>query len=601
VFEEQVTQNAASTALIFGPQRITFAKLNKQANRMARSLRAVGVGPESLVGVCLERSAEMVCALLGVLKAGGAYVPMDPAYPAERLQFMVQDAKAPVVLTQQKLRDRFSAGSAKVICIDDPEWRAQVGRLSEVNPPLLTAPSHLAYVIYTSGSTGRPKGVAVEHRSLAALLHWAKETYTPEELSGVLSVTSICFDLSVFEMFVPLSAGGKIILAERGLEWSKLSAASEVTLVNTVPSLMGEWLRAGGLPASVRIVNLAGEPLNQALVEQIYEQCPSVKQVYDLYGPTEATVYSTCAKRTRGGRATIGRPLSNEQVYLLDRSNQPVPLGAPGEVFIGGTGLARGYLNQPELTQERFVENPFVPGERLYRTGDLARYFENGDIEFLGRIDHQVKIRGFRIELGEIEAHLLRHQAVRDVLVTARNTAMGDKQLLAYVVPRDAAGFNEPELRQYLRQSLPEYMVPARFVALPAFTMTPNGKIDRKALPDPEPVRPELQPTYVEPSTDLEKVLAGIWCELLGLEKVGLHDHFFELGGHSLMITQMLARVQESLQIEVPLRAVFESPTIATLAQQVEQIMVEDISKLSEEEAQLLADGLESAMHSQCR
>ncbi len=591
LFEAQVALHPEKTAVVFGSQRLTYAELNERANQLAHGLRALGVGPDVLVGLCLERSLEMITGILGILKAGGAYVPMDPAYPAERLAFMLQDANCPILLTQQKLLDRLPLGPSNIICLDGEGIPTLDPLPVSGNLRPAPQPGHLAYVIYTSGSTGRPKGVAIEHRSAVALLHWARETYSPDEYAGVLFVTSICFDLSIFEMFVPLSWGGKLILADRPLEWTQLPAAGEVTMVNTVPSLIAEWLRVGELPTSVRTVNLAGEPLAQALVEQIYQQCPAVQKIYDLYGPTEDTVYSTCALRTVGGFATIGRPLSNEQVFLLDSHLQPVPIGVPGELFLGGDGLARGYLNQPELTAEKFIASPFEPGKRLYRTGDLARYLEDGRIEFLGRLDHQVKIRGFRIELGEIEEQLRQHPAIRDALVMAREDDTGEKSLIAYLVRADRPVPEAGELRAFLKNTLPEFMLPSRFLLLDNFPMTPNGKIDRKALPAPDKARPELEPNFAPPVGELENMLAAIWCELLNLEKVGRCSNFFELGGHSLMVTQMISRIRDALEMEVPMRTIFEAPTIAALAQAIEQMLIEEINRLSDEEVERMQTG----------
>src|SRR6185503_11073319 len=366
LFEAQVVSTPDRTAVTCGEQALTYTELNRRADQLAHVLRSLEVGPDVLVGICMERSVEMIVAMLGVLKAGGAYVPVDPTYPQERVAFILQDAQASVLLTQQRLLDRVPAAANSIVCLDDsrPEIISRLGGAQSPTPPetaRLPNAGNLAYVIYTSGSTGKPKGVAIEHRSAVALLHWAKRVFSDEDLSGVLFATSICFDLSVFELFAPLSWGGKVVLAENALEWIRTPAARQVRLVNTVPSVMAEWLRTSQLPDSVRTVNLAGEPLPQALVDQIYANCPAVRTVNDLYGPSETTVYSTHAVRARGGRANIGRPLPNEQVYLLDRNHCLVPVGVPGEICIGGTGLAREYLRRPELTAERFIANPFQP------------------------------------------------------------------------------------------------------------------------------------------------------------------------------------------------------------------------------------------------
>jgi amino acid adenylation domain-containing protein len=392
------------------------------------------VGPEVLVGVFMERSVEMIVGLLGILKAGGAYVPLDPTYPRERLRFTVQDARLSVVLSQERLSESLPVSEAKAVCLDR-DWN-KIAWESASNPANDVTPGNLAYLIYTSGSTGKPKGVAIEHASVVAFLDWAQRTFSREELGGVLASTSICFDLSVFEIFVPLSCGGKVILAEDALQLPTLKAKAEVKLINTVPSAMAELVRLGGLPATLETVNLAGEPLRTSLVRQIYQQ-PGVKRVYDLYGPSEDTTYSTFALRSPDQPATIGRPVSNTRVYILDRCLQPVPVGVAGELYLGGSGLVRGYFERQELTAERFSADPFSaePGQRLYRTGDLVRYASDGNIEYLGRVDHQVKIRGYRIELGEIEAAINQHPGVRETVLLAREDEPGDKRLVAYIVP----------------------------------------------------------------------------------------------------------------------------------------------------------------------
>jgi amino acid adenylation domain-containing protein len=390
LLEGQVERTPEAVALVCGEQRLSYRELNGRANQVAHHLRGLGVGPEGLVGICAERSVEMVVAMMGVLKAGGAYLPMDPAYPEERLGFMLEDAKVSVLLTQSGV-EREWPGKMRVVLLDSLRLEEE----SVDNPVAVSQPEHLAYVIYTSGSTGQPKGVALEHRSLNAFAHWAREQYSGEELDGVLAGTSICFDLSVFELLVPVCWGGKVILARNVMELPQVR--EPVRLLNTVPSAATELVRMKGIPASVQVINLAGEALRQSLVEQLYE-VGTVQKVYDLYGPTEDTVYSTCALRQRGGRATIGRPLANKQVYILDEQMEPVPVGVVGQLYIGGDGLARGYLGREELTRERFLSSRW--GTRVYRTGDLGRYLGDGQIDFLGRVDHQVKIRGFRIELG---------------------------------------------------------------------------------------------------------------------------------------------------------------------------------------------------------
>ena len=411
----------------------------------------------------------------------------------------------------------------------------------------------LSHIIYTSGSTGRPKGVAIEHGSTVSFCCWAREVFTPAERTGVLFATSICFDLSVFELFATLAWGGRVILVGNVLALARLPADAGVTLVNTVPSAMATLLATGALPASVTTVNLAGEPLKNALVAQLY-RTGTVRTVYDLYGPSETTTYSTFTRRVDGATPSIGRPIANTQIYLLDATRELVAPGSIGEIYIGGVGVARGYLGRPELTAEQFVDSPFAPG-RLYRTGDLARWLSDGTFEYLGRVDHQVKIRGFRIELGEIEAVLAQAPDVRACVVLAREDAAGDKRLVAYVVGGDVA-----TLRARLATKLPDYMVPSAFVMLDELPLTPNGKIDRKALPAPE--RASSARAYSAPRTAIEQTVAEIWAETLGVERVGLDDHFFELGGHSLLATRLVSRVREVCDAEASLRTLFEAPTL---------------------------------------
>src|ERR687896_1563261 len=503
----------------------------------------------------------MVVGLIGILKAGGAYVPLDPAYPPERLAFMLEDAQVPVLLTQAHLAPTLPQTTAQVVCLDR-EWE-RISQAPEGNPRSPLSPENLAYVIYTSGSTGIPKGVAIEHHSPVALLEWSRKVFTPEERVGVLASTSICFDLSVFELFVPLSWGGKVILAENALQLPALPMGQEVTLVNTVPSAMAELVRSKGVPISVRVVNLAGEPLQNTLVQQIYQQ-ETIQRVFNLYGPSEDTTYSTFALVSKGSSKapSIGSPLANTQVYLLDRHLHPVPIGVPGELYIGGAGLARGYLHRPELTPEKFLPHPFSerPGERLYRTGDLARYLPDGNLEFLGRIDQQVKVRGFRIELGEIEACLGGHPGVEDVVVLAREDQPGEKRLVGYVVGARV----EPEaLRGYLQGKLPPYMVPSAFVVLEALPLTPNGKVDRKALPAPE--WGGAEGAYEAPGTPTEELLAGIWAEVLRVERVGRQDNFFALGGDSILSLQIISRARQA-GLQLTPRQLFQHQSIAELA-----------------------------------
>jgi amino acid adenylation domain-containing protein len=546
-FEEQAERTSEAVALIWNHERISYGELNRRANRIAHRLRRLGVEPESRVGVRLRRSPDLVAALLGVLKAGGAYVPLDPNHPAERREHITHDAGVTLVLAAEDLEG-----------LDDER---------DDNPDRLAGPGNLAYVLYTSGSTGRPKGCSVEHRSPVAFVSWAREAFPPEDLAGVLSATSIGFDLSVFELFVPLSAGGCVILAEDVLTLPSLPARDEVRLVNTVPSAMAELERVWGLPAGVRTVNLAGEPLRRDLVDRLYSR--GVERVFNLYGPTEDTTYSTftLVPREDPRPPAIGRPLANRRVYLLDRRGErgPVPDGVPGEVFLGGAGLARGYLGRPDLTAERFVPDAWsgLPGARLYATGDLARWRRDGDLELLGRIDHQVKIRGFRIETGEVEAVLATHPDVLEAAVVVREGPEGDRRLVAYLASNVSP--SSADLQRHLRRRLPDYMVPASFVRLAALPKTATGKIDRRALPAPETEARTVTP----PRNPTEATLAALWSELLGRPAVGVHDSFFDLGGHSLLAARLVARLREEMGVDLPLAAVLASPTVAGLAERL--------------------------------
>ncbi|MDF5727929.1 MAG: amino acid adenylation domain-containing protein [Rhizonema sp. PD38] len=567
LFEEQVARTPDAVAVVFEDQQLTYQQLNGRANQLAHYLRSLGVSADVLVGICLERSLEMVVGLLGILKAGGAYVPLDPEYPQKRLAFILEDAQVPVLLTQEQLMKGMPQHQGKVVCLDT-DWFL-IAQQSQVNLLCKVTTDNLAYVIYTSGSTGRPKGVMIKHQNTVAMLDWAKQIFADEALLGVLASTSICFDLSVFEIFVPLNCGGKVILVENALHLPTLRAAKNVTLINTVPSLIAELLKTESIPTSVHTINIAGEPLQNKLVQQLY-QWENIQQVFNLYGPSEDTTYSTFARINKGAcnRAPIGRPINNTQVYLLDKDLQPVPIGIPGELYIGGDGLARGYLNHPELTAEKFIPNPFSnkPNTCLYRSGDLARYLPNGEIEYLRRIDHQVKIRGFRIELGEIEAALAQHAAVRETVVLAQESEQGDKRLVAYVVNSNEQTSTISELRSFLKQHLPEYMIPTVFVFLLTLPLTPNRKIDRSALPALETFGKSLEVDSLPPRDSLELQLVHIWEEVLNVHPIGVRDNFFDLGGHSFLAITLMARIQEKFGKNLPLATLLQNATVEHLA-----------------------------------
>jgi len=564
LFEAQAKRTPARVAVACDGRQFTYSELNQRANQLARYLKSLGASPDVRIAVCLERGIEMVVGILGVLKAGAAYVPLDPAYPAERLEFMAADSQATLLLSQEKLKKRL-AYTGKIVALDQ-EWDS-IAKQKPGNLGLKLMPKNLAYMIYTSGSTGRPKGTTIEHRSAAALIRWASEIFDNNDLAGVLASTSICFDLSVFELFVPLSWGGKVILVENALQLPYLKLAEGVTLINTVPSIMAELLRLEAVPAGVKTINLAGEALKRSMVEEIYKKT-AVQRVFNLYGPTEDTTYSTYALLARAdhGLVPIGRPIANTQVYLLDKNFCPVPVGVAGELYIGGAGLARSYWNRAELTAERFSPNPFstLPGERLYRTGDLACYGEDGRIEYLGRMDQQVKLRGHRIELEEIEAALAKHELVREAIVLLGEDHTRGKQLVAYVSPFPSHPVpDSSELRSYLQKTLPEYMVPAAFVPLDKLPLTPNGKIDRKVLKQRE-VAFSSTIEYVAPRTPAEEVLAKCWREVLKVPKVGVRDSFFALGGHSLLAIELVYKMNVA-SFQCSIRDLQEHPTIERL------------------------------------
>ncbi len=570
-FEAVAERMPQAEAVVCGPNSIRYGDLNRQANQLARHLRSLGAGPETLVAVCLERSLELVTALLGVLKAGAAYVPLDPEYPRERLAFMLADSGAGIVLTHSRLRPLLPETPGRLLCLDsDCE---QIALHGGDNLPSQIDPRNRAYVIYTSGSTGQAKGVEICHGSVGAFLTWANATFAADEVSAVLASTSVCFDLSVFEIMGPLTCGGRTFLAEDALHLPQMPRSDEVAVINTVPSVMSELLWLDKLPSSITTVNLAGEALSLDLVRRIFEK-EHVQRIYNLYGPTEDTIYSTFACLNRGRDLTappIGVAIDGTQGYVLDESMGEVPAGVSGELYLGGVGLARGYLGRGDLTAERFVPNPFgLPGERLYRTGDQVRRRGDGQLEYLGRLDDQVKLRGYRIELGEIEAALREQAGVRESVVAALEDATGDKTLVGYVVLESGAETGGSELRQCLQTRLPEYMVPSAVVVLEQMPLTPNGKIDRKGLPRPES-RQSVTARYQAPRGELERAIAALWSELLGVELVGSRDNFFELGGHSLLAMRVISRLERSLQVELDLRTVFAYPTVSALAEKIEE------------------------------
>ncbi|MDQ3942418.1 MAG: amino acid adenylation domain-containing protein, partial [Actinomycetota bacterium] len=585
LFEEQAERTPEAIAVVFEDERLTYRELNRLANRLARHLRKLGVGSEVPVGLCVERSVEMVVGLLGILKAGGAYVPLDPSYPKERLSFMIEDAQAPVVLTQERLVGGLPRHAARLLCLD-ADWPLIVREECEENLVSEAKADNLAYVMYTSGSTGVPKGVMVEHRPVVRLVQNTNYLqFRPDDV--FLQFAPLSFDASTLEIWGPLLNGGRLALAPPDhLSLAELAAIIRRHEVTTL------WLTAGlfhqlvdAEPAAlsgVRNLLAGGEVLSPTHVRKALHRLPKVRLI-NGYGPTENTTF-TCRLPMSSvspppeGSVPIGRPISNTRVYILDARLRPVPIGVVGELYAGGEGVARGYLSRPELTAEKFIPDPFSdePGARLYRTGDLARYLPDGNIEFLGRIDHQVKIRGFRVEPGEVEAVLGQHPEVREAVVVAREDALGEKQLVTYIVPARQRAPKGGELRGRLKEKLPEYMVPSAFMVLEALPLTPNGKVDRRALPAPDPSSFRAENAYAPPRTPVEETLAAIWTEVLGVEQVGIHDDFFELGGHSLLATQVVSRLRDALRVELPLRYLFETSTVAEVAERIAAVRRSD-------------------------
>ncbi|HYP38794.1 MAG TPA: amino acid adenylation domain-containing protein, partial [Chloroflexia bacterium] len=602
-FELQVEKSPQAVAMLFEGEQFTYAELNRRANRVAHRLQELGVEPDVPVGLYVERSPEMVIGLLGILKAGGAYVPLDPAYPRERLAFMLEDARVPILLAQRHLVERLPQHTAQVICLDDG-WAAG-GQANDSNLTCEVAPDNLAYIIYTSGSTGTPKGALVTHANVARLFTATRRWFNfgPGDVWTLFH--SYTFDFSVWELWGALLYGGRLVVVPDRVRRSpetfyNLLCDEGVTVLNQTPSAFRQlmWAEEASrvrADLALRLVIFGGEALEVGSLQPWFERHGDTSpQLANMYGITETTVHVTYHPLTRadtrhGPGSVIGRPIPDLQTYVLDMRMQPVPVGVPGEIYVGGAGLARGYLRRPELTAERFVPNPFVSteyrvpsaegrgasafhtphsgGERLYKTGDLARYLPGGELEYLGRSDRQVKIRGFRIELGELEAALSRHPAVRQAVAIAREDVPGEKQLVAYIVAEQDS-LSISDLRRFLQAHLPDYMVPAAFVTLDALPITHNGKIDYRALPPPEQSRPDIQSGYTAPRTPEEKLLAEIWGQVLRVEGVGVDDNFFELGGDSILSIQIVARAnQEGLKLTP--RQLFERPTIAQLAQVV--------------------------------
>ncbi|MBW4477601.1 MAG: amino acid adenylation domain-containing protein [Tolypothrix brevis GSE-NOS-MK-07-07A] len=588
LFEEQVEKTPDAIAIVFDNQKLTYQELNSRANQLAHYLQHLGVKPETIVGVCIKRSPEMAIALLAILKAGGAYVPLDPAYPQERLAFMLTDSQLPILLTQNQLLAKLPQHQAQTICLDQ-NWEKFVD-YSEENPNSQVQPDNLAYIIYTSGSTGKPKGTMIIHGGMVNYLSWCIKAYNVAAGEGSTVNSSIGFDATITSLFSPLLVGCKVVLLpeENEIEELKqtLCSGTKYSLVKITPAhleILSHLLADEQVNIQVQAFIIGGEALSEKVTNLWQKKAPLTKLINE-YGPTETVVgcciYEVEKQSFPGGNIPIGRPIANTELYILDSQLQPVPIGVVGELYIGGVGVARGYLNRPELTQERFIDNPFnhivemlyvtsqsITSPKLYKTGDLARYLPDGNIEYLGRVDNQVKIRGFRIELGEIENALLKHSAVREVVVLAREDKAGDKQLVAYIVSGQHQIPTVSELRNYLKELLPDYMIPGVFTFLDTLPLLLNGKVDRRALPVPGSLRPTLTTTYQLPQSQMEQQIAKLWQEVLHIEQVGIHDNFFDLGGHSLLILKVNNKLRGIVQRDISVVTMFQNPTIYSLAQ----------------------------------
>jgi amino acid adenylation domain-containing protein len=572
----RATESPNTVALTEEGRTLTFGELDARANRLAGHLRSLGVGADVLVGLCLPRSLDMVVGALGIMKAGGAYVPLDPAYPSDRLAFMLDDAQAPVLISIRGLAQRLPVAKREVVYVD----ALQTAGYPADSPPVRIAPDDLAYVIYTSGSTGHPKGVEITHGSLANLVSWHNQAFSVTDADRASQVAGLGFDAAVWELWPYLVAGASVHLAD---ESTRNSAellrdwllAQRIT-IGFVPTPLAERLLSLNLKwprqTSLRILLTGGDALHQ------YPPAGLPFLLVNNYGPTECTVVATSGPVPSNGFPNIpppiGRAIANTQILLLDERLQPVPVGTPGEICIGGPSLARGYHNHPDLTAEKFIPNPFgaQPNGRLYKTGDLARLLPDGQLAFLGRIDDQIKIRGYRIEPGEISSALNRHQGISASLIVAREDTPGDKRLVAYLTQADDSELTHTGLRDFLRDSLPEYMLPAAFVRLEVFPLTPHGKIDRATLPLPDSTNTLQDEVSVGPVTETERRVAGILGELLALDEIGLDDNFFMLGGHSLLGAQLIARLRNAFGVDLALRALFEAPTVAALSAEVDRL-----------------------------
>ncbi|HEY2361430.1 MAG TPA: amino acid adenylation domain-containing protein [Candidatus Angelobacter sp.] len=592
LFEQQAARTPHAVAVRAEVQELSYKQLNERANQVARYLQRAGAGPETLVGICMERSSDLIVSLLGVLKAGAAYVPLDPALPAGRISYMLEDSRSPIVLTRSALLAGLPQSHTQMLCLDE-HWK-QIAEEATDNLGNVSRPGNLAYAIYTSGSTGKPKGVMVQHQGLINVLNYFREKLHVTEHDAVLATTTLSFDIAALELYLPLIAGGILVLAgPLQSEIQHLAAKVEqehISILQGTPTLWN-LLAAQTWELSAKDLKIlcGGETLEKTTAERLLQIS---KTVWNVYGPTETTVWSSVfdVRYAPENTVSIGKPIANTQMYVLDDNMQPTPLGVIGDLYIGGMGLARGYVNRPDLTAEKFVPDPFARKEtgRLYVTGDLARWKADGNLEFAGRKDYQVKLRGHRIEPGEIEAALLDDDDVEQAVIVAREDGQGDKKLVAYIVTAAEKKVSTTKLHEVLKSRLPEYMVPSHFVILDKLPQTTNGKIDRKALPAPDPTHLMAGQPYVAPQKPVEKAIAQIWASVLHLERVGIYENFFQLGGHSLLGTQVISRVRKAYHVDLPLRSIFAMPTVAQFSEAVEDAVIEKLETLSEEEAEEL-------------
>ncbi|MGE5219326.1 MAG: amino acid adenylation domain-containing protein, partial [Chloroflexota bacterium] len=588
LIEDQAERTPEAIALVAGGTQLTYRELDARANQLAHHLTNAGVGRETPVAICLERSPEMVLGLLGILKAGGTYVPLHPNYPSERFDLILADTEAPVLLSQERFVRRLPEYSGKIILLDT-DWKT-LAQESRHRLPCVASPGSLAYINYTSGSTGTPNGCMIEHRSLVNYLCWVNDSLMPSGLEAIPAISGVNFDACLKQLIAPLVRGGQtwLISDEDSVDPARLLqelGSKRAVGLNCVPSLWRMILDAvnsAKVPPvqSLVCLFLGGEPLSRDLLQKTRAALPHLR-IWNLYGPTETTANTTAVELFCDHEPTIGRPIANAQVYILDPFLNPVPTGVPGEMYIGGIGLARGYRNRPDLTAERFIPNPFSKesGARLYKSGDLANYLSDGNIEFLCRIDNQVKIRGIRIELGEIESFLTQNPSIQQAVVLAREDTPGDKRLVAYVVAAADSAISAAQLRSFLQLKLVDYMVPSAYVFLKSLPLMPNGKVDCKALPIPDPYKLDLGDGFVAPRTTTEKIVANIWADVLKLETVGLHNNFFHLGGDSLLATQIISRIRQVFSIELPLRHIFDSPTVAEMAMLIVDTQTQQVNE----------------------